>query len=309
MANETKDLDAFDIIQTLFPYLIVAAHYSRHIQQAIVPLKEKNLPDNNNIFSQALSAADLSIQNLVEVALLAHFPHLAFFGEEHEKSYNTPYIKSTTWNNNPRPNCKSDSFLVLLDPIDGTRRFLDKHDNFQIILSVITPSGFEGALLIFPARQNYYYAIKDKGTYFGASLNEPITKATRFIKSDCSINPESKPCVYISNKAEIRKPDLLTDYYVHNGLDDYTNHKQPPGSSDILRGSIAATILGRSSYIDHGAIIFIAKEAGYIVANLDGSLQTVPNINTDTLQITPTIVATNQKVLNDIIKASPYQVN
>jgi 3'-phosphoadenosine 5'-phosphosulfate (PAPS) 3'-phosphatase len=70
----------------------VAAAYARFLQPmiAVLPAKEQG----ENFFAAALTDADLSIQNLVEVALLGTFPQIRFYGEEHEHSSNTKYFRA-----------------------------------------------------------------------------------------------------------------------------------------------------------------------------------------------------------------------
>ena len=71
-----------DIIATLLPHLRVAAGYARHLQSKIASLPDKDAGDN--VFTAALTDADLSIQTLIEVAILGSFPEMRFYGEEYE---------------------------------------------------------------------------------------------------------------------------------------------------------------------------------------------------------------------------------
>ena len=145
-----------EILQTLLPHLRIAAGYARQIQTKITSLPAKETGDN--ILSAALTDADLSIQTLVEVALLGTYPDLAFHGEEYEQSRNTKYFSSTELN---------DGYLVTLDPIDGTKYYLDGFDNYQIILGILSVNSFEAVIAVSPARNYYDYAIKDRGVYRG----------------------------------------------------------------------------------------------------------------------------------------------
>jgi myo-inositol-1(or 4)-monophosphatase len=82
------------ILTTLLPYLKTAGIYAQQIQSRIAAQPEKESPAGN-IFSAALSDADLSIQTMIEVVLLGTFPEIRFFGEEYAQSYNTKYFRAT----------------------------------------------------------------------------------------------------------------------------------------------------------------------------------------------------------------------
>jgi hypothetical protein len=80
------------ILDTLWPFLQVAAAYARDLQVRIRAHPAKTGADNP--FAAALTDADLSIQTLLEVAVLGSFPTLRFYGEEEASSYNTRYFHS-----------------------------------------------------------------------------------------------------------------------------------------------------------------------------------------------------------------------
>ena len=120
-------------------HLRVAAGYARHIQTRIKTLPAKD--EGDNFFATALTDADLSIQTAIEVALLAHFPQIRFFGEEYEQSRNTKYFRSTEFDS-------QGDYLITLDPIDGTKFYLDGFDNYQIILSILNADEFEAVIAI-----------------------------------------------------------------------------------------------------------------------------------------------------------------
>ena len=292
-----EDPSAFDIFSTLYPYLQTAASYANFMQKSIVPLPDKDL---DNFFSQALSAADLSVQTFVEVALLSHFPHLAFFGEEHEKSHNTPYFKSITWHESPRQNIRSDSFLILLDPIDGTRFFLDKHDNFQIILSVLSPEGYEGALFLSPARNEFYYALKGKGLFIGHDLSLPFSSARPFTP------PAYERRILLSSRIRLTQPETLADYDVFSTIQSYSPHTPSPMGNDIFRGKICGLAYGGSSYIDQGANVFAAQEAGFYTISLDGTPLPPPG-KTQSLKMLPALIGRSKEIVDIMLAAGPIE--
>ncbi|MGB3638181.1 MAG: inositol monophosphatase family protein, partial [Rivularia sp. (in: cyanobacteria)] len=122
------------ILETLLPHLKAAAGYARFLQPKIAALPDKD--GGESFFSAALTEADLAIQNFVEVALLGNFPNIRFYGEEYKSSPNTKYFRAVDFG-------EKDDYLVTLDPIDGTKFYIDGHSNYQIILSILNTDDYE----------------------------------------------------------------------------------------------------------------------------------------------------------------------
>ncbi len=146
------------ILETLLPHLKVAAAYANFLQPKIAALPAKE--QGKNFFTAALTDADVAIQNLVEVVLLGTFPEIRFYGEEYESSNNTKYFRATELG-------LEGDYLVTLDPIDGTKFYMDGHSNYQIILSILNTDDFEAVLAISPAQNTYYYALRGQGAFQG----------------------------------------------------------------------------------------------------------------------------------------------
>ena len=143
------DNNAWEILDCLYPVLRLAADYAVAIQSRIATLPEKS-EYGDNFYATALTDADLTIQTTIELALLARFPEVRFFGEEYQTSYNTKYFRGI--------DLAEGELLVTLDPIDGTRAYLDKLDTFAIILTIIKGDHYEAVLIIKP-KQKYYFCI------------------------------------------------------------------------------------------------------------------------------------------------------
>ena len=155
------------LLQTLLPTLLDAARFALRLQPVIIALDDKI--EASNIFSTALSDADITVQSAVEVAMLARFPEVPFFGEEHARSTNTKYLIGTSFVN-------SCEYLVTLDPIDGTRFYLDGQALYQIVLTVVSRDRIEGAVAVFPAYGDYVYAVRGKGAFRG-TFDDPFSQA------------------------------------------------------------------------------------------------------------------------------------
>jgi myo-inositol-1(or 4)-monophosphatase len=277
------------ILQTLFPFLKTAALYSRNIQASIETLPDK---EEANFFAQALTAADLSIQSLVEVVLLAHFPEIRFFGEEYEKSYNTPYLKGTTWG-------APEELLITLDPIDGTRYFADRHDNYQIILSILTSDSFRASLLISPRRDRFLYALKDEGMFVGDLSASAMDEAIRL-----KIDDNSSSTILVSSKAKLENPKALEGYTVLNTEEQYSKTESCLMGNDMFFGKLAGVVYGKASLIDAGALIFSAEEAGFSVQTYDGQPIPPPGSDSD-LMASPAIIGRTPEIASKLLESKP----
>lgn len=274
------------ILEVLFPYLKVAAAYARQIQARIIAHPAKDASDN--FFAAALSDADLSIQTLVEVALLGTFPHIRFYGEEYEQSYNTQYFRSIELG-------PQDDYLVTLDPIDGTQFYLDGHANYQIILSILNRDEFEAAIALSPAQNTYYYAVRGEGTWQGKLDADWETC------HPLRIGP-TNPSILLGWGMASLAPHLQARYQVFDVATSYSKEVQIPNVNGMLGGELAGAVLQSGKWIDGAALAFLAQEAGCIVTTLDGS-PLPPLYACEDHQRPGLIVAASSAVHQDLLQA------
>ncbi len=271
-----------DIIQHLLPYVATAGTYSSCIQNRVGQHAAK---DGATSFHQALSDADLTIQSYLEVIMLARFPELSFFSEEHEQSLNVKYF---------RPNA---SLEVLLDPIDGTRCYLDNREHYQIIVAIHDHTELVGALLFQPRLDRCYTAVRGEGAYV---LNHTeVSRAARGAR--LSLSATSGPVLMFN------QPELLATLSPHfDARDIIVEYAKNPGrynSTDILEGGALACIHSPCQAIDGGAIAFIAREAGAVVTDFAGN--DMGNFRDSAKRIVPDILVStcpkaHQKILSTL---------
>ncbi len=243
------------ILETLLPYLQVAAAYSHQIQPQIAAHPDKDRPEN--FFAAALSDADLSVQTLVEVALLGNFPEIRFYGEEHQKSFNTKYFRAMDLG-------PQGDYLVTLDPIDGTRFYLDHHANYQMILGILDREEFAAAIAISPAQNIYYYALRGEGAFKG-SLDHGLAAC-----SPLQVEPTNAR-VYLGWGLGGLAPQLKQGYEVLDLAAAYSQEVQVPNLNGVLSGELTGAMIKSANFLDGAALAFIAAEAGWIVTTFDGS--------------------------------------
>lgn len=234
------------LIDWALPLIRQAGRYALRIQDQIGLQPAKSQYESP--FAQALTDADLSIQTALEIALLAHYPDLSFFGEEEDKSYNAKYFANTS------------PYWVLLDPVDGTRFYMDGHPNFNIILSLLGPEGFEGAIVALPGLDQIFYADRERGAWVQTAGSSP--QPLQFSQPDPVIVTYQGPEIRQWVEPEFKVVDISQDYAAETGC---------LGVSAVLTGQ-ACGIYGKTcALIDWGAIAYIVERAGGRVSDRSGA--------------------------------------
>lgn len=251
-----------DILSTLLPYLKTAAAYAAQIQKRISTLPDKYQGDN--LFANALTDADLSVQTFIEVALLAKFPNVRFYGEEYEKSYNTKYFRSIELG-------PQDDYLVTLDPIDGTRYYIDGHPNYLVIMTVLNADGFEAAIALSPANNRYYYSLRNQGTFAGSMADDldqckplSIESPGKKVLLGSALSPLA------DTFREAIGSQLPADFSIIDLKAEYSADVPVPPINGLLTGEIAAVVLASAQFIDTAALAWMAAEMGYRLTTYEG---------------------------------------
>lgn len=238
-----------EIISYLLPFVATAGSYSAQIQKDVATHDAK---PGETIFHSALSDADVTIQAYIEVALLAKFPHVSFFSEEQEQSLNRKYF------------AESYELEVLLDPIDGTRSYIDSREQYQVIVTIHDRSQIVGAICHMPRREHCYTAIQGRGAYI-LSCDEVRRgeQGKRHSIAGCSgpLLVFNRPDLISKLAPNIEVIDLLMSYMETPGKHSMT---------DLMEGRAGATLHSPCQGIDAGAIALIASEAGATVSDIHG---------------------------------------
>lgn len=278
-------IEPLEIIKTLLPILKLAGQYACNIQSKIQTQPDKDYGEN--FYATALTDADLTIQTAIELALLAKFPELKFFGEEYAKSYNTKYFRGTNLGDD-------EELLITLDPIDGTRAYLDNLSCFSIILNIIKNKQYEAVFVLQPKRKHYFYALKGKGAFMGAIDNNlELAKPLKLT----SLNSHK---IYLSFALTSLKTKLNPIFDTWCSATDYNPPENIPDYLDLINGDLAGFVLDKSNLIDSASLAFVAREAGAIASHFDGSdFQPFRNIND--MKIDGLVIAFNQEIHQQIL--------
>lgn len=277
--------NVWEILTCLYPVLRLAADYAIAIQERIQPRPEKS-QFGDNFYATALTDADLTIQTTIELALLARFPEIYFWGEEYDQSYNTKYFRGI--------NLLQGELLVTLDPIDGTKAYLDGLSNFAIIVTVINGDRYEAVLIIKPKHKYYILGLRNQGAYYG-SLNDQQLVLGEPIK----LAPLQSNKLYLSFGLSERRDHFSGEFQPWCSRTDYAPPQNPPEYLDLIQGNLAGVVLENGNLIDSAAIAFVAKEAGAIATLWDGS-DFEPFLEVAPGKIGGMLIAHNQQVHDKI---------
>lgn len=287
MAHSSTTVSPRQILETLFPFLQGTAAYAQQIQAAINVLPSKDNTDNP--FAAALTSADLSIQTLIEVALLGAFPDIRFYGEEYEQSYNTTYFRSIELG-------EADDYLVTLDPIDGTRFYMDGHPNYQIILTILNTDDYEAVIALSPAYNTFDVAFRGQGVQRG-KIDQGLSSAVPY-----QVDRTGLP-ILLGTKMGYLAKKLSDRHTVIDVQQDYSRETRIPNVNGILNGELSGVMIRAGKFIDGGALAFLAREAGCVVTCLDGS--PLPPIHACTdYQLPGLVMATSSELHRDLVAAA-----
>lgn len=238
-----------NLVSFLLPQMALAGDYAMRIQPKI---KSQPSKEGKNIFQQALTDADLSVQNFFEVNMLAAYPEISFSGEEDEKSMNHCYFQA------------NQDYELVIDPINGTRLFIDQLDVFDIILSLTYHEEPVVALTYLPGRESFYFAIKGEGA-FTLSRNE--------LKENASWNklilPKRDDRIMVFQDDELVS-SLSKNVRVFDFLTEYETAPVSCSMNGVLFGELGGFAKRPAHLLDWGAVAFIVQEAGGIVTDFRG---------------------------------------
>jgi len=237
------------LVEDYLPILVTAGDYARKIQSAIGGPEKKS---GGNAWTRALTDADLMVQHFVEIATLAHWPDIGFFGEESGQSANTKYFPVAA------------ATVVHLDPINGTYLYKNQRTGWDIILSIRHANRLVAALSYMPVRGRFYVAIRGIGALTG-------DRQSCSIRDMDSLTTQTGSGVCLTYQApEVRKKlsgpfecfDIVEDYDPLRGIDNL---------NDLFTGKLDAFACRQGDLLDWGAMAFIVAQAGGCASYLDGS--------------------------------------
>jgi myo-inositol-1(or 4)-monophosphatase len=267
---------AREVVEYLLPFVMSAGAYSAAIQNRVGVHSAK---DGATAFHHALSDADLTIQAFMEVALLARYPELSFFSEERQQSLNGKYFT------------EGNELEVLLDPIDGTKAYIDNRSAYQIIVTIHDREAICGAVCYLPQRGQCFVALRGEG----ASVLTDEDIRNRRAGTGISVKHATGPVIVFNQPAIVT---ALQPYFeVRDLVTEYASRSWHFETTDLLTGRASAVISAPCQAIDGGALAFIAHEAGAMVSDPDG--QQMGSFRGNPNRVLPCIIASASKEVHE----------
>ena len=249
-------MDVLSTLKSLLPTLVLAGEYALEIQKRVRSYPSK---DGATPLSQSLTDADLSIQNLFEIELLASHPELGFEPEEADKSLNLKYFPENA------------QYTVTLDPVNGTSFYREGLPIFDIIATITNHGVIVGSVTYIPSFAIFYLAAKGEGAF--------TTTCARVLRGEDLLPynlPEQPNDLVLTYRSPEIDEKLAGKFNFINLMDFEKDQKSwDIALFSVLTGRICGYLKSQAQLIDWGAIAFIVEEAGGIVTDFGG--QPIPN--------------------------------
>ncbi|OGO97735.1 MAG: 3'(2'),5'-bisphosphate nucleotidase [Coxiella sp. RIFCSPHIGHO2_12_FULL_44_14] len=200
-----------------------------------------------------LTRADQLAHQHIVMQLTKYYPDIPILSEENADAWS--YSERQQWRN-----------FWLVDPLDGTREFIDKNDQFTVNIALIEKNQPILGVIYVPMSDVLYYAEKNQGAY-----KEVKSRVETLRKSE---KPSDKLRVAVSRshaKTTISKPMLQ---WIKDGRDiEYV----PVGSSLkfglVAEGTVEMYVrLGPTMEWDTAAGHILVEEAGFFIQTKAGAL-------------------------------------
>jgi 3'(2'), 5'-bisphosphate nucleotidase len=214
---------------------------------ALEIIAEEKLGADN--FFEPVTAADREASRMIVEGLTAHFPEDGILSEEEIDDKETRASASRVW---------------IIDPIDGTKGFINKNGDFGVQIGLAAGGAAVAGVVYLPARGVLYYASKGGGAFVVKNGGSP----ERLRVSDKTDLGTMRLAVSSSHPSAKMK-DLITGLGIRNVRQN--------GSVGLKVGLIAEQICDlyihlspRTKFWDTCAPEVILEEAGGRLTNLFG---------------------------------------
>lgn len=229
--------------------LLIAYQAGKHLrrfyqQQVEVRIKEDNTP---------VTEADLFVSRFLTEKLRALFPNVPVLSEENCR---IPFAERQYWQE-----------YWLIDPLDGTQQFIDRTDQFAVLMTLVRKNKPALSVIHAPILSTTYYALKDFGAF--KKQGEQVVRLTGELSK--------QHCIELSNQHRIEPLKIAVGATTSQ---EKVRALLPPnfpcefivfGSSSLKSGLVAEGVadcyvrLGRTGEWDTaGAEVLLAETGGTI---------------------------------------------
>ena len=237
--------------------LLIAYQAGKHIrrfyqQQVEVRIKEDNTP---------VTEADLFVSRFLTEKLRALFPNVPVLSEENCR---IPFAERQYWQE-----------YWLIDPLDGTQQFIDRTDQFAVLMTLVRKNKPALSVIHAPILSTTYYALKDFGAF--KKQGEQVVRLTGELSKQHRIEVSNEHRIELSNQHRIEPLKIAVGATTSQ---EKVRALLPPnfpcefivfGSSSLKSGLVAEGVadcyvrLGRTGEWDTaGAEVLLAETGGTI---------------------------------------------
>lgn len=237
--------------------LLIAYQAGKHLrrfyqQQVEVRIKEDNTP---------VTEADLFVSQFLTEKLRALFPNVPVLSEENCR---IPFAERQYWQE-----------YWLIDPLDGTQQFIDRTDQFAVLMTLVRKNKPALSVIHAPILSTTYYALKDFGAF--KKQGEQVVRLTGELSKQHRIEVSNEHRIELSNQHRIEPLKIAVGATTSQ---EKVRALLPPnfpcefivfGSSSLKSGLVAEGVadcyvrLGRTGEWDTaGAEVLLAETGGTI---------------------------------------------
>ena len=237
--------------------LLIAYQAGKHLrrfyqQQVEVRIKEDNTP---------VTEADLFVSRFLTEKLRALFPNVPVLSEENCR---IPFAERQYWQE-----------YWLIDPLDGTQQFIDRTDQFAVLMTLVRKNKPALSVIHAPILSTTYYALKDFGAF--KKQGEQVVRLTGGLSKQHRIELSNQHRIELSNEHRIEPLKIAVGATTSQ---EKVRALLPPnfpcefivfGSSSLKSGLVAEGVadcyvrLGRTGEWDTaGAEVLLAETGGTI---------------------------------------------
>ena len=237
--------------------LLIAYQAGKHLrrfyqQQVEVRIKEDNTP---------VTEADLFVSRFLTEKLRALFPNVPVLSEENCR---IPFAERQYWQE-----------YWLIDPLDGTQQFIDRTDQFAVLMTLVRKNKPTLSVIHAPILSTTYYALKDFGAF--KKQGEQVVRLTGELSKQHRIEVSNEHRIELSNQHRIEPLKIAVGATTSQ---EKVRALLPPnfpcefimfGSSSLKSGLVAEGVadcyvrLGRTGEWDTaGAEVLLAETGGTI---------------------------------------------
>lgn len=235
-----------DVLQQLLPSVVeIAEHAAADILTIYHSGEMLNVAKKAD--QTPLTQADLAAHNRIESGLQALTPDIPILSEESDF---IPYDVRRHW-----------ARYWLVDPLDGTREFIKRNDEFSVNIALIVDQQPVLGVILAPVTGDCYTALRGVGAYKSNANSRPV-----------SINVRTCPDQQVTVAGSRSHRDYPLNDFLQQ-LNDYCLVSLGSSLKSCLVAEGGADIyprIGPTSEWDTAAAQIIVEEAGGFLADLSG---------------------------------------